>query len=311
MKVNSGPPFSAVNGLPSSTNSIEQRLPLTRRVLRSPALHAGDRRAREQRHPVAGRLLAPGVEPQARRDGGHRSSSGGSSRDRPASADRTHRGRRPPARARGRSPRARAWTQVMGWSRERRPRRAAADAPAGCSTTGWPGPRRRGGPRAWPPGSSATARSCGRARGARWTGAPPTTDTQYRIGSITKTFVAVLVLRLRDEGLLDLADPLEAHLPGTGRRRPDRCCSCCRTPPASRPRPRRPGGSAPTAPSGRRWPRPARRAARRTRGRPPVPLLQPGVRAPRGAGRAAARRARSARCCGRRSWTRSACAGRP
>ena len=46
-------------------------------------------------------------------------------------------------------------------------------------------------------------------------GAPPTADTQYRIGSITKTFVAVLVLRLRDEGRLDLADPLEAHLPGT------------------------------------------------------------------------------------------------
>lgn len=46
-------------------------------------------------------------------------------------------------------------------------------------------------------------------------GASPTTDTQYRIGSITKTFVAVLVLRLRDEGRLQLADPLEAHLPGT------------------------------------------------------------------------------------------------
>ncbi|MGX2995938.1 serine hydrolase domain-containing protein [Streptomyces sp. JNUCC 64] len=40
-------------------------------------------------------------------------------------------------------------------------------------------------------------------------------DTQYRIGSITKTFTAVLVLRLRDEGLLDLGDPLEKHLPGT------------------------------------------------------------------------------------------------
>jgi D-alanyl-D-alanine carboxypeptidase len=45
--------------------------------------------------------------------------------------------------------------------------------------------------------------------------APPTADTQYRIGSITKTFVAVLVLRLRDEGLLDLAEPLETYLPGT------------------------------------------------------------------------------------------------
>ncbi|MFF3153378.1 serine hydrolase domain-containing protein [Streptomyces sp. NPDC057910] len=43
----------------------------------------------------------------------------------------------------------------------------------------------------------------------------PDADVQYRIGSITKTFTAVLVLRLRDEGLLDLGDPLEKHLPGT------------------------------------------------------------------------------------------------
>ncbi|WP_031040052.1 serine hydrolase domain-containing protein [Streptomyces sp. NRRL F-5650] len=44
----------------------------------------------------------------------------------------------------------------------------------------------------------------------------PDANVQYRIGSITKTFTAVLVLRLRDEGLLDLGDPLEKHLPGTG-----------------------------------------------------------------------------------------------
>jgi CubicO group peptidase (beta-lactamase class C family) len=44
----------------------------------------------------------------------------------------------------------------------------------------------------------------------------PDENVQYRIGSITKTFTAVLVLRLRDEGLLDLDDPLEEHLPGTG-----------------------------------------------------------------------------------------------
>jgi len=44
-------------------------------------------------------------------------------------------------------------------------------------------------------------------------GHAPDADTQYRIGSITKTFVAVEVLRLRDEGLLDLADPLGKHLP--------------------------------------------------------------------------------------------------
>ncbi|MGW4193895.1 serine hydrolase domain-containing protein [Streptomyces sp. NPDC005004] len=47
-------------------------------------------------------------------------------------------------------------------------------------------------------------------------GYAPDGDVQYRIGSITKTFTAVLVMRLRDEGLLDLGDPLEKHLPGTG-----------------------------------------------------------------------------------------------
>ncbi|WP_284577429.1 serine hydrolase domain-containing protein [Streptomyces sp. 2P-4] len=44
----------------------------------------------------------------------------------------------------------------------------------------------------------------------------PDGNVQYRIGSITKTFTAVLVMRLRDEGLLSLADPVEKHLPGTG-----------------------------------------------------------------------------------------------
>ncbi|GAA2269652.1 serine hydrolase [Streptomyces ruber] len=47
-------------------------------------------------------------------------------------------------------------------------------------------------------------------------GYEPDENVQYRIGSITKTFTAVLVLRLRDEGLLDLGDQLEKHLPGTG-----------------------------------------------------------------------------------------------
>ncbi|MFC4854237.1 serine hydrolase domain-containing protein [Actinophytocola glycyrrhizae] len=46
-------------------------------------------------------------------------------------------------------------------------------------------------------------------------GAAPTTDTQYRIGSITKSFIAVLVMRLRDEGRLDLNDSLDKHLAGT------------------------------------------------------------------------------------------------
>ena len=46
-------------------------------------------------------------------------------------------------------------------------------------------------------------------------GVAATVQTQYRIGSITKTFVAVEVLRMRDEGLLDLSDPLSRHLDDT------------------------------------------------------------------------------------------------
>ncbi|MEU5050758.1 serine hydrolase domain-containing protein [Streptomyces sp. NPDC021096] len=43
-------------------------------------------------------------------------------------------------------------------------------------------------------------------------GQVPGADTQYRIGSITKTLVAVLVMRLRDEGLLDLDERLGQYL---------------------------------------------------------------------------------------------------
>jgi CubicO group peptidase (beta-lactamase class C family) len=39
--------------------------------------------------------------------------------------------------------------------------------------------------------------------------------TQYRIGSISKTMTATLVMQLRDEGRLALDDPLHRHLPGT------------------------------------------------------------------------------------------------
>jgi CubicO group peptidase (beta-lactamase class C family) len=40
-------------------------------------------------------------------------------------------------------------------------------------------------------------------------------DVQFRIGSISKTMTAMLVMRLRDEGQLTLDDPLDRHLPGT------------------------------------------------------------------------------------------------
>jgi CubicO group peptidase (beta-lactamase class C family) len=50
----------------------------------------------------------------------------------------------------------------------------------------------------------------GRIDGAE--GAAPDADVQYRAGSITKTFIAVAVLRLRDEGRLELTDPLGRHV---------------------------------------------------------------------------------------------------
>ena len=42
-----------------------------------------------------------------------------------------------------------------------------------------------------------------------------TDDTQFMIGSVTKTFTALTVMSLRDEGRLSLDDTLETHLPGT------------------------------------------------------------------------------------------------
>jgi CubicO group peptidase (beta-lactamase class C family) len=44
---------------------------------------------------------------------------------------------------------------------------------------------------------------------------PPDPDMQYRIGSISKTFTAALILQLRDEDRLALDDLLYRHLPGT------------------------------------------------------------------------------------------------
>ncbi|WP_232821708.1 serine hydrolase domain-containing protein [Desertihabitans aurantiacus] len=59
--------------------------------------------------------------------------------------------------------------------------------------------------------ATASAGTVDGRRGSEPTGA----DTQYRIGSISKTFTAALVLRLRDEGVLAVEDRLEQHLPGT------------------------------------------------------------------------------------------------
>jgi CubicO group peptidase (beta-lactamase class C family) len=47
------------------------------------------------------------------------------------------------------------------------------------------------------------------------TGQTPDPDTQFRIGSITKTLTATMIMQLRDEGRLALEDLLYRHLPGT------------------------------------------------------------------------------------------------
>lgn len=44
----------------------------------------------------------------------------------------------------------------------------------------------------------------------------PDVDLQYRVGSISKTMTATLIMQLRDAGQLALDDRLEQHLPGTG-----------------------------------------------------------------------------------------------
>jgi CubicO group peptidase (beta-lactamase class C family) len=58
--------------------------------------------------------------------------------------------------------------------------------------------------------------SAGRGRIDGADGPEPDADVQYRAGSITKTFVAVAVLRLRDQGRLDLSDPIGRHLDASG-----------------------------------------------------------------------------------------------
>jgi CubicO group peptidase (beta-lactamase class C family) len=45
-------------------------------------------------------------------------------------------------------------------------------------------------------------------------GVEATPDTQYRIGSITKTFTAAAIMQLRDAGKLDLEDTLDRHIEG-------------------------------------------------------------------------------------------------
>ena len=44
-------------------------------------------------------------------------------------------------------------------------------------------------------------------------GITPTSDTLYEIGSMTKTFTAILTVKLQEAGLLSLGDPIIKYLP--------------------------------------------------------------------------------------------------
>ncbi|MFJ3876002.1 serine hydrolase domain-containing protein [Streptomyces sp. NPDC090077] len=50
--------------------------------------------------------------------------------------------------------------------------------------------------------------------GNRSTGTPRGADDRFRVGSITKSFVATVLLQMESEGRLDLDDKVERHLPG-------------------------------------------------------------------------------------------------
>lgn len=52
------------------------------------------------------------------------------------------------------------------------------------------------------------------------TGEEATPEHQYRVASITKTFVAASIFQLRDAGLLDLEDPLARYVPGAAHGEP-------------------------------------------------------------------------------------------
>ena len=71
------------------------------------------------------------------------------------------------------------------------------------------------------PGSPAAGLGDGRLNWGQAVGAADvkekrdtTPDTQYRLGSITKTFTAAAIMQLRDEGKLDLEDTLDKHIDG-------------------------------------------------------------------------------------------------
>ena len=142
------------------------------------------------------------------------------------------------------------------------------------------------------------------------TASPPPPDTQYRMGSITKTFVGVEVLRLRDEGRFELNDAVSS---APRRETADTDVRCGHHRPAALAHLRPPGrdlGPVVGADSRRQLGRPARQpAGPAVPSRRAVPLLQRRVcRARRARGPApwrAVGRGRAGRACSSRSGCRA------
>ena len=114
-----------------------------------------------------------------------------------------------------------------------------------------PGRRRRLAAEAGPPAQPGGWRS-GSGRRPWWTREVGQVGRQYRIGSITKTFTAALVMRLRDEGRLHLDDRVARTSP-TRPSATEPCAACSPTRPACpQSRPAR-GGSGRRGSHGMSW----------------------------------------------------------
>src|SRR5438270_12052182 len=106
-----------------------------------------------------------------------------------------------------------------------------------------------------------------------------TPDTRYPIASITKSFVAVAVMQLRDAGVLALDDPVRRHVPEAPAG-PTIATLLSHASGLQREVPGERLGD-PRVPEPRGDPRLARRGRARARGRRRVALLEPRLRAPR------------------------------
>jgi CubicO group peptidase (beta-lactamase class C family) len=61
---------------------------------------------------------------------------------------------------------------------------------------------------------------------------PVRAEAVFEVGSVTKTFVAALVLKLAEDGVLGLGDRLSRWVPEFPVAAESRCASCSTTPPA-------------------------------------------------------------------------------